>query len=198
MDTNTLQAKIEEISPALRRKIGFLKDANLTTDDLFQEAILVIMQRALNDATFLENKDAYIIQAGFWAAQHRCETSRVYTNHLYEETAIAGTALAAAQQVGGTTNSDEEEDGELIDMFCDPDLTPEASLQYGQAVSDLVEAVKKCSPTNQAIIRRLAAGESESEIAAALGITRPAVSQRKKTIAAQLARFADSTFAHYL
>lgn len=164
--TPTIHDRLTDLTPRMLTYARAIPPGELEPDDLYQEMALAIVERSQKDPRFLEQQDAYVTQFGTWRAKHAAE--RGY------------------RQAARTTPL---EDGEA-DMYClvsDPSEDPEEAAEQAEALDELVEMVLELTPENQSVVKLIYLGYSESEIATRLHISRPAVSQRKRTIARLLA-----------
>lgn len=196
----TLSTRIETIAPTLCQRVGIISRndnarnpynqtmaAPEPADDLYQQAVLTIIERAETNPEFLNQNDFYIVQAGVWAASHQVEKQQVIERHTWEDSGNNPENWDC--ELG--TDAVEVNDwsiNELIDSIIDP----EEAVIRSEHLRNLIDAVRRLSPDNQAIVKMLGEGIPESKIAEALHISRPAVSQRKKTIAANLRKFAST------
>lgn len=175
MDANTsANERISELAPRLNARARAIAAASPEhdPDDLFQEMALAIIDRTNRDASFISQKDAYILQFATWFGKNRASASRTYGKYVGQEMMIKA------------------EDGDTIssfDLIGDNTQNPERQYIRMETAEDLGERIKTLTPHNQQIVAMIYLGYSQVEIAKELGISKPAVTQRKATIAKTLA-----------
>ena len=167
--------RLVELLPAINRRAAFVGSHTLTADDVAQEMALSILERAAKTPNLENQKDAYILNAaylhgGINAARHE---------RLCHENHVADAVVAC-----DSSNDDDGEPEFNIFVPADSDVTPEDALIHSEAIEI---TMSKLSPSNRKLVAMLYIGYSETEIAKALHISRPAVSQRKRVIANVLA-----------
>lgn len=164
--TPTIHDRLTDLTPRMLAYARTIQSPELDADDLYQEMALAIVERDQRDPAFLDQQDAYLTQYGTWQAKHAAEKSYSYHGHVTQLEDAAG-------------------------MYCllgdDPDADPVQAAETAETIDELLEMVQALDPKNQQVVRLLYCGYSESEIARELHISRPAVSQRKRTIARALA-----------
>lgn len=175
--TPTIQDRIIALSPRIIRRLS-LRHNPEDIDDRYQDAVLGLLERAARDPEFGGQRDAYILQAAIWYAGHARQRAATYVTYVE--------SLEADHAVHDRI-MDDEEDLDVYDVLPGSG-DPARLVERRESLEQVVRAVKKQSPTNQAIVSSLISGVSESQTAANLGLSRPALSQRKATIRQAIAR----------
>jgi len=62
----------------------YSENAGLSWEDIYQEMILAILEKAQVNPTLLENTPAYVIQLAYWRAQDTARREFSETNHTVE------------------------------------------------------------------------------------------------------------------
>jgi len=173
-----LDSRITSLFPRLNRIARYLAHPGLeyTADDLYQEMALTILDRSAGDSTFLDQRDGYLLQCASWDARNVAAKGRTYNRLVAAEWFLAVRSAAA----------DDGDEISLLELFADPDLTPEEHYLQTEQLEELAAAAASLSPSNQKIVGLIAIGYNWAEIADQLGVSRSAVSQRKNIIARQL------------
>jgi len=166
--------RLVELLPAINRRAAFVGSHTLTADDVAQEMALSILERAAKNPNLENQKNAYILydaymNGGLHSARHE---------RLCHEKHLADAVLAC------DSSNDNDEPEFNVFVPADSDVTPEDALIHSEAIEI---TMSKLSPSNRKLVAMLYIGYSETEIAKALHISRPAVSQRKRVIANVLA-----------
>lgn len=166
--------RLVDLLPAINRKAAFVGSHTLTADDIAQEMALSILERAAKTPDLVNQKDAYILNAaylhgGINGARHE---------RLCHEKHMANAMVAS------DSSYDEDDDYSFDEVVPVSNTTPEDEyLQF----EGLFDTLNQLSLSNRKLVAMLYIGYSETEIAKALHISRPAVSQRKRVIAKVLA-----------
>lgn len=156
-----LAAKLEAITPRLQIAAARFAGLDQEADDLYQEAVTAIVERANSAPTFLEQKDAYICQFGVWSFRHVISRSAHSTEREDEDSATVT----------------------IEDYLSEYHLpTPEDAVIRREEAASLEAATASLEEKNQKVVTLLMQGYSQTEIADYLDIDRSAISQRKKTI----------------
>lgn len=177
--TTNFSTKLEEtitnLTPRLQRKARkYAASApGQDADDIYQEMMLSLIERANEEPEFLDQTEAYITNHCEWTGgRHVATKSRIYSKYVEAEPE--------------TTN----DEGEAIDwvetLIFDNGNNPERQLLRKEQTAKLQEAIKTLGQDNQMVVKMLFEGRKQKEIAAAMHITPAAVSQRKTYIASQL------------
>lgn len=169
----TIQTTLETLAPRLQYKANFVYSPEHNADDLSQEAVLAILEKAGQTPTFADQTEAYIYRFGVWAMQKVAQSNLAYHSHV------------VAEEV--ETSSDEEDSIDILDLIPAETEDPEEAVILEETINGIMEVVSSLSPENQTIVKMLWLGESQDEIARQLGITKGAVSQRKAVIARRIA-----------
>lgn len=149
--TQAQRDRIAELRPLIRRKAEFTSyhhyRGHVPADDLFQEASLAICQKALDDPTFLEQQDSYVVTAGMWAAQDSAKRALRYEP---------------------PTLLDDDDNG-LADAL----VAPQADLDLQVAVC---EALSRLDGSTRTVAAMLMEGHRKSDIARHMGIRKQSIS----------------------
>lgn len=127
-------------------------------EDLRQSFVLTFLERQACDPSFIEQKNAFQLIAAKWQALHSVTKEDTYRRHvdILEEDQL--------ELIPGEGNN------------------PEDLIIESESAEEILAIVEHLTSENQTVIRMIYLGYNESEIAQMLGISRPAVSQRKQTI----------------
>jgi RNA polymerase sigma factor (sigma-70 family) len=169
-----LSDRITEITPRLTHLVKGIASDQYSQEDLFQAAILGILEKAEKVAGFAEQKNAYLIQYGFWYAQHQIDAGANYQKHI---TMDLDTEIEA---------DDEEDDFTAYNLLPDPSESIETTIERRESLAKLIAQVKSLSPSHQAIVKMIGEGCSNLEIARRMGVTPGAIVHNKKRIQAEL------------
>lgn len=164
--------RLVELLPAITRKAGYVASQTLAHDDIVQEMALAILERAAKRPGLENQKNAYIL----WDA---------YMNggvHAARHERLCHEQHASSVMVECDTEDDDFSIGAVIPV--DSQIMPEDALIQSEGIYN---AMHNLNATNRQVLSMLYLGYSETEIAHTLHISRPAVSQRKRTIAKTLA-----------
>lgn len=167
-----MNQKLIDLQPRITRSAAYNETDRTSADDIAQEIYLDILERAAKNPSLYEQTDAYILwQSVRNGGGHAVRSETRYAAHLQSVSAAA------------------DEDGEEMDWY---EVTPGSSpdpaeaAELDETLAEIIEGIYKLSPENKQIVSMLYLGYSESEIAAKLGVSRPAITQRKATIRKQL------------
>ena len=172
--TTQLNDLIDQITPHLRARLRVLANpSDSIFDDLLQHAIIKIFEKSILDPAFAEQKDAYIVQYGFWMAKHQIESECVYGKYV--------------ESLGDTTvEATDDDDITMFEVIPAEDPDPAVEAMRRETLAELVEAVRSLSPESRILVKMLYAGYNEREIASALHVSYQAVNCRKQSIAKML------------
>lgn len=141
-------------------------------EDVYQSMIVSLIDRADEAPEFAQQSDAYLMQFATWRGQNLGVT---YRKHIQEDCIFS--------------NDEDDETTSLVEMSAITLTTPEDLLVEDETAVELLDLVASLTPENQKIVKMLYAGYSKTEIAASMGISKPAVSQRVATIGKQFSSF---------
>ena len=159
---------LDDLLPELKKRAAWLAAANPEADeeDVCNDMILAIMEKAADDPEFMNQKPAFVLQFATWYAKNQANRARIYQARL-------------------ETEGDQDENRETI-LETIEDLTsanPEQAVIIRQTLRELQEEViAKFTGNKQAIIRLMAQGYSRVEISNELNISKAAVTQACKRI----------------
>lgn len=161
----SVSERLEALTPRLRLIAASIARMSYshTPDDLYQTMALSILERAAKDPAFIRQNDAYICCFAGWMAKHAAESDRARARFYQELEEEMDFVYLGVQEPG-----------------------PETAYLTREAVQAIVDAARSRSPRQQQIVQMLYAGYRNSEIAAALGVSRPAVTQAINQLAACL------------
>lgn len=178
MQSNTTTAaafndRLTSLTPRLthiaRDLVGSLSEH--TAEDILQEIVLKLLERAHQDPTFASRSDKELLIFAQWRGRHLAEKGRIYTGYVQEEEYLSnanGVEISSFEFIAGDDPNPEQACIELEEL---------------EALERIAAAL---DPTNRRIVRMLYQGYSSVEIAAHLGVTKGAVSQRKAIIAGRI------------
>jgi RNA polymerase sigma factor (sigma-70 family) len=168
--------RTQEIHGTLRAVMYKVNQAGTDPEDLLQESLLCLWEKALTSPDFLQSTDPYLIQAAKWQAQHYLE------HHEYLRTRV----MQFEHELCPQTETDEE----CItgyDTAADLNMSPEKYTLYRDFLN---AAQKRLTPGEKTLLHMLYCGYSHKEIAAHFGIQNSTLSMRKRKIAEKLAEYA--------
>lgn len=146
----------------------------IDTDDCQQEMTLRLINRLDQDPERLNDTPSRLIcdatRNGAWKA---ARSEWIYAKYVRGE---AGLPVACAD------DDDDDFYPGIEDFAADPGVSPEEAVIRREHYEIYTQVIDSLTPANKILVQMLSQGESESHIAAALGISRPAVTQRKKTV----------------
>lgn len=151
------------------RRVAQASAGQSTTDDLVSEMVVVLLEKS---EQFDGQTAAYIIQHCRWHANHQAEAGR--THHRY----------CPAMPI---ITDDDGNDIELAELIPDPSaFLPEDLLIERQEQAERADLLQRASArlgkSGRRILVGLAANLSPSALAAAHGVSRPAISAGLKSI----------------
>ena len=160
-----IHQRIQSLTPRLIAKSHFIPSDHLEPDDLQQEMFIALLEKAQAAPGFAEQKDAYLVRYATWMAKHAAERTWTYSSHVESQTlSLAG-------------------EDEVFDNFSDDNADPAYLVEQSEELEEMLSRLQDLSPENRTVVKMIYLGYTESEIATELGISRPAVTQRKRTIA---------------
>lgn len=177
--------RVASLFPVLQRK-SYQIDSNVDPDDLAQDMALRMMERALAEPSRLDQKDAYLVNDAFLnGGCHSARRVRTYSKYVDPHVLVTDECRDEIDDdlFGDNPNFSITE---IIPVSEEDD--PETAAERSDTIDAILDVVRGLSESNRAVVRMLVLGYSEAEIAAELGVSRPAISQRKDTIAKVLAR----------
>lgn len=167
--------RMQQIQPRLNRLVSnFAEGAGQEPGELMNDIFLVFLSRQVDDASFLEQKDAYLVCAAKFAALHAQEHYMTQRRHITSSPAVRN------------SEQDELEGDWFEEMLPDESPDPETAVMMREDLAETIKLARQLSPSNQKIVRLLLCGYGVNEIADMLGVSAPAISQRKKLIAEKL------------
>jgi len=166
--TNTFQ-RFEDLSPRLQRRSRSLAHTcnEHTADDLYQDMAVSYLVRTQRQPEFASQTDAYIFTDLTWDAQNVAEKGRTYNRYMDSEHIFS---------------DDEGDEVSSFELIASGEPNPEDSYIDTEAIEALSAAILTLTPENQQIVKMIYLGYSQVEIAAQLGVSKPAITQRKATI----------------
>lgn len=168
--TDPIHNRLTELAPRLIAYSAFVHSPEMEREDVQQEMALALLEKSNQDPAFAEQNDSYLTWYATWSAKNIASKSRTYDSHVQEEAAIPDT-------------------GEGADMYLAlPDDDPAVIVEQRENFDELLSMLSELSTENQTVVKMTFHGYDTQEIAAVLGISSPAVSQRKKTIRNTLKR----------
>lgn len=162
MNTSTIHARLEDLTPRIFAYSNFIHSPELETEDIRQEMYLALLEKSAEDPTFAEQSPSYQSWYATWQAKHTAEKARTYDGHVQD-------ADDTQMEIILCGNSDENND-------------PARVAEQEEELAELLQQISALSPENQTVVKMTYLGYTTGEIAERLNISAPAVSQRKKTI----------------
>jgi RNA polymerase sigma factor (sigma-70 family) len=174
----TLEARLVMIAKKIAK---FTPDGEW--EDLYQSILKALLERNATDATFFQQTNAYILKYAEFAGKHAARKARIYLKYVDEE----GYEI------------DPEDSNEDTDSRLDIEVNRERLIQsiarvevevmHSELAEAIVEGCDELSGDNLRVVYLLYMGYKQVEIAEIMGISKPAVNQRIKTIASTLQGF---------
>jgi RNA polymerase sigma factor (sigma-70 family) len=167
-----IASRIESLEKTLK-SIAVSQAQSDEAEDIYSSMIEAIVTKAEETPEFINQKDAYIISFATWEAKHVAEKSRIYLRYVDEE---------------GIITSDDGDEISTLDLIpSNNHQSVEDEIIERETLDELAKIIATMNTENQTVIKMLMVGCSKTEIAAKLGISKPAISQRIKTIGKTLA-----------
>jgi RNA polymerase sigma factor (sigma-70 family) len=177
-------SKLEELSPRLTAIAKKVSNYGLVDwEDLLQTMCAEIIKHQMVDDSFFAQKDAFILKYGEFVARHEVQKARVYLKYVDEE--------------GCEIDPEDGDENEVysLDLVIDREKIQQTILNVEREVENselrdvILEGCDFLSESNIQIVTMLYMGYRQVDIAKELGISKPAVNQRIKTIASTLQGF---------
>lgn len=137
-------------------------------EDILQTMKLALLERAEADPQFAEQTDYYLVQYAEWKAKNSAAASRTYRDYVDEMPRIV---------------DDDGEESSLLEILPDTSQPPDEIYELHEAAQQVMEYIRSHYPDYVEMVELLYLGYSQNEIADALGVSKGAISQRKKKIA---------------
>ncbi len=141
-------------------------------EDIQQTIYLKLLERAASDPTFAARSDSELLTFAQWRGRHKASAGRTYTKYVEPEDFY---------------QDDHGDEISNLEMIAAEGDDPEEACIRHEAIGDLEQIMAQLDPINRQIVWMLYRGYSQNEIAAALKLTKGAISQRKQKIASYLA-----------
>lgn len=172
---------LDRIDPTLRRLAYKFQTEELDPEDVYQNMVLAIIEKAKKNPSFIAvrdgysetERDHYIINFAAWIAKNHIQKSRVYRKYV--------SSIEASE-------AKTESDDAILDFVVDETEAkrPEKAIEHKESLDSIMQAIKALDEPNQMIVLMAFSGHTNKEIAAALHISAPAVSQRRNMIRQQV------------
>jgi RNA polymerase sigma factor (sigma-70 family) len=187
LTATSINSRLESLEPKLiliaKRVAKLMPAGEQCWEDLYQTILKALLEREVKDPTFFQQTDAYINKYAMFSAKHAAKKARVYLNYVDEE--------------GGEI--DPEDSNEDTNSRLDLEASREKLIQsiarveievmHTELADAIVEGSKELSGDNLRVLYLLYLGYKQVEIAEVMGVSKPAISQRVKTIASTLSGF---------
>jgi RNA polymerase sigma factor (sigma-70 family) len=169
---NTLAHRIEKLEPRLRKLASSLARDAFQADDMFQQACIRILNTCQPD-----DPENVLYKRARSAMMHVLTLEAIYNKVVGTEDNLTA------------SGDPEDEDAIVWEYFEADQVSPEQELIEHEELAGIFAAIKQLSPENQTVVKMLAVGKSQAEIAKELGCSRSAMSQRMTGIARKLTSF---------
>lgn len=170
----SLEERITKLLPRLRYiALSMTNGDEYRADDLVQNAMVRIL-KTCDEAT----EDHIVFLRAKSAMLDTVHSEKTYNRVVQTENTL-----------GAPAGVDEDPDQSVWESYLPRDQraqTPEDEIIEREELAAIFQAIGQLPQDNQKIIKALAYGKSQSEIASELGISRAAISQRMDRIAAKL------------
>jgi RNA polymerase sigma factor (sigma-70 family) len=185
LTATTVNSKLESLEARLvmiaKKAAQFSPDGDW--EEMYQTILKGLLERNEKDVEFFNQTDAYICKYAEYMAKHAARKARVYLRYVDEE----------GYEV------DPEDSNEDADSRLDIEVNRERLIQsicrveievmHSELTGAIVEGCDELTVENLKVVYLLYMGYKQVEIAEIMGISKPAVSQRIKTIASTLQGF---------
>ncbi len=178
MFTSTTLSRIESIAPRLHHiALQQAQRSQIDAEDLEQDIYVELFTKVAKNPDLCNQTDAYIANAGYYAAAHNASKDRTRINHDYTTREIV---------------DDEGEPTSIFDMLPLPQPGVEDDVVETETLAGIAEFVRELSVDDLKITRMAYAGSTNTEIAKAYGVSSSAITQRRQKIAARARLFLEA------
>lgn len=153
---------------------SFADGVDYEPDDIVQNICVDILELHLRDHSFLDQNDSYVTMFSKWMTLNRNSKQRTYRKHV-----------SRLEDEYARENLD---DSGWEDVIAGQDLNPEEMMCQEESLSEFLQDVFRLSPDNRKILTLIFLGYQTREIAEMIGVSSPAISQRKNVIANALSK----------
>jgi RNA polymerase sigma factor (sigma-70 family) len=187
LTATSINSRLESLEPTLiliaKRVAKLMPAGEQGWEDLYQIILKALLEREVKDETFFQQTDAYINKYAMFTAKHAAKKARVYLNYVDEE--------------GGEIDPEDsdEDTNSRLDLEASREklmqsiARVELDVMQIELADAIVEGSKELSGDNLRVLYLLYLGYKQVEIAEMMGVSKPAISQRVKTIASTLSGF---------
>jgi RNA polymerase sigma factor (sigma-70 family) len=163
----TLESKIENLTPTLKKIANRYANGKVEADDLFQHMVEKIFRSCK-----AEDTKSYICQLATWTARNMVNAEKIYLRYV---------------TTGPEQDDSETKATDFIEMFSDAEaVSPEQRLVELESEAEMRLVLAKIYPslddTNKQIVVMLSENKTHQTIAEFLGITRQAVTNRVRDL----------------
>lgn len=170
---NVNPIKITITARKVARSYGYQVEA----EDLEQSMYASLLEQQAVEPDFdTKNTESYVMQKAEWAARQEARKQVTYRKYNAQE-----------KYVKGDDDDDDDDDGNGGSSIFEIIPTQEFTIERHEKRMEIVSAISALDATCQKIVAMLYEGFTQVEIAAKLGLTPAAISQKKRQIAAIMA-----------
>jgi hypothetical protein len=156
-----------------------------TSEDFVQHMAKAIIEKADRTPTFLDQTDSYVLKYAWFKGKHLATHAYKYLEYVDEQGSMSDGPSTIAR-----IHQDAPEDTEDSELeFCEDKAStnPEQATIKAETLFEFRTIIEEFSPENQKVVKMLWQGHTRAEIAEAMGISRPSITQRIGTIAKKFA-----------
>jgi RNA polymerase sigma factor (sigma-70 family) len=179
--TTTTTTTIEKLSSRLNRYSYCITGPEMTSEDSYQEMVLALLEKAADTTTtFFDQAEAYQVRYASWQAMKQAQAGRTYLKY------VTSLETTTAEHFGV------EDELDIFEVFPAAGPSLEDQVIADETASEIMAALSELTLTNRTVAAMIYLGYSQSEIAARLGVSKPAISERKATISKYLSRVSEN------
>lgn len=178
-----IESILAQLDRPLRAYAHTFRTPGLDADDLYQDMVIAICEKAATSPTFLDQKPGYILRFAKYAAMHSMTRQYRYNTRCESEPEPA------------------DEDSEVwVETISDPNESPEEQAEREIGLAKLMEALRRAGLNNREvqIVETITLGYNQVETAQQLDITAQTVNWYLGRIAVKLDAIEDDQLADML
>lgn len=156
---------LSSVSGRLKSIASRYASDHLEAEDIYQDMVVGLLEQAHKDPSFPKQTKSYICAKAGFLAMHAVRAKNIYRRYVE--------SVSAKPQ---------EADQVHIDSFTSQSINPEKAVEQAEEAFRILDAIKRLSARDQAIVKMAYVGLSNAEIANKLGVSRAAITQRRAAI----------------
>jgi RNA polymerase sigma factor (sigma-70 family) len=172
MSSKKIASRLERLQPRITKTAKYIHAPGLESDDLEQIMALRILERAAQIHDLENQSDSYLMQDAYRNGGLKAAIKdTIYTKYVDSEDALQ------------PADDENEFDGlDFTEIIPSKYMSVEDTIIIREETRQIEKAIKDMNPKYKTVVRLLVVGYSESEIAAYMGVTKSAISQRKAVL----------------